>query len=416
MKLSILRLTLFLLSVNLNMSGVATIANAMVATKKNRTAQKPTLFPVGAKLHRQVWFWEQIFREYTSHDAVIHDTRNPELIVDVVNIQKLRPEFVQNEPENLVEQERQNLSDSWLDRYKLALERFSTAGEGAVVLGSIERRIWNVYKDHPEGRRRLLAGEVVLRSQRGLADKFVEATAKAQKYFPYFEAIFKKEGLPPELTRMVFVESMFQLDAWSKVGASGLWQFMPATGRRFGLRVSATIDERNSPLKATRAAALFLKSNYQKLNHWPLAITSYNHGANGIARAVKEAGTSNLEEIIENYSSSSFGFASRNFYAEFIAAKNVYQQLSRKHPSVRGRNLKDPLGISLLEVPKGIALSQVIRFSPLNESLVKRLNPCLLSQAWNRKFKFTPLPEGYHIVVPTGMLRKVSSSLKRVRI
>lgn len=415
MKLSATRIFPFLFLVTIAQPLVSIVANAVPVSKKATNHRHQEIFPVGAKLHRQVWFWEQIFREYTSHDAVIHDTISPELIVDVVNIGKLRPEFVQTEPPNLVEQERQNLSDSWLERYRQALERFSTAGEGAVALGSIERRIWNVYKDHPEGRRRLLAGEVIFRSQRGLADKFLEASAKAQKYFPYFEAIFKKEGLPVELTRMVFVESMFQLDAWSKVGASGLWQFMPATGRRFGLRVTATIDERNSPLKATRAAALFLKNNYQKLNHWPLAITSYNHGANGMVRAVKEAGTNNLEEIIDSYSSSSFGFASKNFYAEFIAARNVYENLKLK-PSLRGRKTRDPLGISLLEVPKGIALSQVVRFSPLNESLIKKLNPCLLSQAWNRKFKFSPLPDGYHIVVPTGMLRKVSSSLKRVRI
>ncbi len=102
--------------------------------------------------------------------------------------------------------------------------------------------------------------------------------------------------------------------AYSKFGAAGIWQFTRSTGRRY-MEVGYVLDERRDPIRATHAAAQLLKENYEKLGSWPLAITAYNHGAAGMARARQKHG--DYPAIFKSYRSRTFKFASRNFYSEF---------------------------------------------------------------------------------------------------
>src|SRR5205823_3581451 len=102
-------------------------------------------------------------------------------------------------------------------------------------------------------------------------------------------------------------------------GASGIWQFMPGMGKKY-LQVGNLVDERNSPIKATEAAAKLMLSNFRVLKTWPLAITAYNHGAGGLIKASKKLQTKDLPEIIAKFRSRSFSFASQNFFCEFLAA------------------------------------------------------------------------------------------------
>jgi membrane-bound lytic murein transglycosylase D len=118
------------------------------------------------------------------------------------------------------------------------------------------------------------------------------------------------------------VESSFNPRAYSHVGAAGLWQFMRSTGRLY-MRVDDVVDERMDPHKASVAAARLLGYNYRQIDSWPLAITAYNHGLGGMARAVRTLGTRDIAAIVSRYQSRSFGFASRNFYAEFLAASEI---------------------------------------------------------------------------------------------
>ena len=119
---------------------------------------------------------------------------------------------------------------------------------------------------------------------------------------------------------MPHVESSFDVTAFSKAGAAGIWQFTRATGKKF-LTVNKFLDERRDPIRASEAAAKLIKSNYERLGDWPMAVTAYNHGIAGVLRAKKEMGT--YEAVFENYSGRLFEFASRNFYSEFLAARHV---------------------------------------------------------------------------------------------
>ena len=162
-----------------------------------------------------------------------------------------------------------------------------------------------------------------VRFQLGQRDRFLQGIYYSGRYMEEIEKIFAAEGLPRELSRLPMVESSFNIFAQSRVGASGLWQIMPRVGREQKLRVDAALDERNDPIKATKAAARILKNNYRLLEDWPLALTGYNHGAYGVRRRIQRSAATSLFELVQERGSGSFGFASKNFYASFVAALEV---------------------------------------------------------------------------------------------
>lgn len=113
---------------------------------------------------------------------------------------------------------------------------------------------------------------------------------KAEYYFPLFEDILGKHDLPYELCYLAVVESALNPQAHSHMGAAGLWQFMPSTGKIYGLEVNSLVDERMDPLRSTEAACRFLKSLYSIFNDWNLAIAAYNCGPGNVNKAIHRAG------------------------------------------------------------------------------------------------------------------------------
>lgn len=286
-------------------------------------------FPSSSIIEPRVQFWEKIFTRHPSHHIVIHDKDDVSLILGVIQLRSQGFESIDSPGAD-------RIIDNTLRRYAETLQGFRERGAAMRHEHALAASIWEACRT-PAARQRLLKGQITLRSQGGLSDTFKEAYQTSQLYLPRMERIFREHGLPPELTRLVFVESMFNLKARSKVGASGLWQLMPNTARAY-IRVNRHVDERNSPLKATRAAARVLQQNYNELRNWPLAITAYNHGLGGMKRAVAQTGSDRLSDIIQEYRSPSFGFASSNFYAEFLAALRVHGQ--HKERSLR-RNIAE---------------------------------------------------------------------------
>jgi membrane-bound lytic murein transglycosylase D len=284
-------------------------------------ARTHTAFPSSPIIEPRVQFWEKIFTRHPSHHIVIHDKDDVSLILGVIQLRTQGFESVNSPGAD-------RLIENTLRLYGETLRGFKERGPSMRHEHALAASIWNACRT-PAARKRLLNGQITMRSQGGLADTFAQAFRTSQLYLPRMERIFREHGLPPELTRLVFVESMFNLRARSKVGASGLWQLMPNTARAY-IRVNRHVDERNSPLKATRAAARVLQQNYKQLRNWPLAITAYNHGLGGMKRAVVQTGSHRLSDIIQGYRSPSFGFASSHFYAEFLAAVRVHGQHKEK--------------------------------------------------------------------------------------
>lgn len=113
---------------------------------------------------------------------------------------------------------------------------------------------------------------------------------KAEYYFPIFENILAKHDLPYELCYMPVIESALNPQARSYMGATGLWQFMPATGKKYGLEINSLVDERMDPIRSTEAACLFLKNLYGIFQDWNLVIAAYNCGPGNVNKAIHRAG------------------------------------------------------------------------------------------------------------------------------
>jgi membrane-bound lytic murein transglycosylase D len=359
-------------------------------------------FEASGDLSKQVWFWTQVFDRYATNTFVIHDALKPYIIIDIVDFNVLAKKM--RNANRFNRRQRESVANNYLKRYELAADRVRTEGRRAVRYGAMEKRIVSVYDRNPHDFQHLMRERPTLRLQVGMATEFKGAVERAAKYLPYMESIFTKNRMPVDLTRLAFVESMFNVDAVSKVGASGIWQIMPATGREF-LIINHYIDERNSPFKATRAAATLLRQNYNTLKTWPLAVTAYNHGAGGMSRAVKRLGTRDLDRIIRQYKSNSFGFASRNFYAEFLAARNVYNSKYRLQ-NQRGSVPQ----LTEVAMPK-VSLDQVIKSTSLSERVIRDYNRCLKPEAFDR-FRHTPLPKDFKLVVPHYMVGQLNLSFK----
>jgi membrane-bound lytic murein transglycosylase D len=209
------------------------------------------------------------------------------------------------------------------------------------------------------------------------------------------ERIFSRRGLPTELTRLPFVESMFQENARSKVAAGGMWQIMPASGRRL-LAVGLDLDERYDPFLAAEAAATILKENYELLGTWPLAITAYNYGSNGLVRAVASLGTRDLGVIVSRHRSRVFGFASRNFYAEFVAAATLYDNREHLFPTLRPA---PELRFEEFAPDRYVSARELAARAAADLEGLRPLNPALSHEVWSGRLL---VPAGYRLRVPEG--------------
>src|SRR5262247_550574 len=256
-------------------------------------------------LEDRIEFWKKVYTQYGQDDVIVHDRFRVNLIYDVAirGEQEAKVDAV----EQAIEEVRTNL-DNPENLSPLAKQiRDAIVANGvpltAASLGNLRENV---------------------HTQLGIKERFREGIIRSGRYLEAFQEIFDKEGLPLDIALLPLVESSFENRALSNAGAAGIWQFTRSTGRLY-LTVSRRIDERLDPAKATRAAARLLRDNYTALGSWPLAITAYNHGRAGMQRAQNEVGSSDITKVIDEYKGPLFGYASMNFYSEFLAAIEVYK-------------------------------------------------------------------------------------------
>jgi membrane-bound lytic murein transglycosylase D len=130
-----------------------------------------------------------------------------------------------------------------------------------------------------------------------LRDWFEESLSRGQQYLPHIREVFAEEGIPQDLAYVALVESAFKTNAYSRARARGVWQFISATGKRYGLEVDWWVDERSDPDKATRAAARYLKELYRIFGDWNLALAGYNAGEGKVLRAMKRYRTDDFWQL-----------------------------------------------------------------------------------------------------------------------
>jgi membrane-bound lytic murein transglycosylase D len=314
-------------------------------------------FAVPKGMEQQVQFWVDVYGKYSTTQGVIHDSEDVGKIYEVVDLSGLK-----------TDREKQKKIDSVK---KVLAEKLSK-----------------------EERERL-------RFQLGQKDRMQSAIYYSGRYLEEMETIFKESGLPIELTRLAFVESSFNIMARSKVGASGIWQIMPYTARPYKM-ISPVVDKRNHPIEATKLAAKLLRQHYNLLESWPLAITGYNHGPTGVLNMTKLHKTRELPELIRTEGEKKrLGFASRNFYASFLAALEVERNANKYFPNVVWAK---PLNSQDLKLPVAVQYADIVKWFDGDHSLVNIFNPHLT----HRARKGHPIPAQTVIAIPK---EKYSSTL-----
>jgi membrane-bound lytic murein transglycosylase D len=201
---------------------------------------------------------------------------------------------------------------------------------GAPPANFEERQAAAMFKGEPPAAYAIAAQN--LRVQQGMREQFREGLLRSRYYRPTMERIFRDNGLPPELVTLAEVESGFYSQVKSDAGAVGIWQFTRGTGRQF-MRITRYHDDRLDPTTETTAAARLLRSNYLTFGNWPLAITAYNYGAAGMQRASDEY-HGDYNRVLQSYNGPHFGFASKNYYAEFLAALQVHDHEDKYYPGL----------------------------------------------------------------------------------
>ncbi len=339
------------------------------------------LFPLPPELQPDVDFWVAIFTEYSTDEGVLHDNRNLAVVYERLDMPEKTPRRERNKRVAARRKEIQAVL-----RTLASGKRDNLTDEEARILA-----LWpaNVSNDT------LRAAVSRIRYQHGLSDRFREGLERAGRWRDYVNEQFTALGVPIDLAALPHVESSYNPDARSHVGASGIWQFTRSTGRRF-MRVDHVIDERNDPFAATHAAGQLLAYNYSLTGNWPMAITAYNHGLAGVRRAMRRYGDTAYVEIFRKYNGRTFGFASRNFYVAFLAAREVDQNADRYFP---GLVPELPTNYATARLPSYVPVAELSSALGVSPAQIAKHNPGLQATIWQGS---KHLPRGYELRLPTS--------------
>jgi membrane-bound lytic murein transglycosylase D len=336
------------------------------------------LLPRPPELEPDVEFWIRVYTEISTNDGFLHDQRDLSKVYETLHF---GPELPVHERAHRVEAERTRLQE--------ILRHLATGAAPADAEEQKVRDLWGA-----EATRGQLAEAVDdVRFQLGQSDRFREGLIRAGAWQAHIAQVLARLGLPPEIAALPHVESSFDPAAHSKVGAAGLWQFMRSTGRRF-LRIDSAVDERLDPFRETEAAAQLLSYDYRLLGSWPLAITAYNHGAEGMLRAREALDTDDIVRIVRDYHSPTFGFASRNFYVSFLAALSISEDPEKYFGALHRGAARSFVEVKLAASAPGSAVLKALAIDP---DTLRELNPALRPAVWSGR---RPIPAGYVIRLP----------------
>ncbi len=339
--------------------------------------------PRPAGIEPQIRFWTRIYSEIDRAGGLLHDSTHMDVVYEAIRL-----------PEGHSARAHERHVERAKERYVAILHKLAKGKRSQ--LSDDEARVLAMW---PEGvsNATLKGAASRIRFQLGQADRFREGLERAGEWMPHIRNSLDAHGVPPELAALPHVESSFNPAAYSRVGAAGLWQFTRSTGRLF-LRVDSVIDERMDPFAASDGAARLLRSNYNMLGSWPLAITAYNHGAGGMKRAMSMLGTDDIAVIIAKYKSRSFGFASRNFYTEFLAALDVDRGAERYFGPL---TTHQPVRYETAVLEQFMSAEAIERALGIDREILREHNRALRPAAWNGT-KY--IPKGFELRVPADRL------------
>jgi len=336
-------------------------------------------FPLYPCIEANVAFWKKVYSQYHSSQGLIHDSNNVGIVYEVVNLQ--------GDDSLAGKQANERQITALKEEYKAILSCLAQGQPPATAEG---KRVAALFGPKATAATYQTAAGAI-RFQRGISDRFQAGVVRSGRYLAQIKKILAQYGLPSDLAYLPHVESSFDYQAYSKVGAAGIWQLVPATGRRF-LSINAAVDERRDPIVATHAAAQFLKGNYRTLEDWPLALMAYNHGPASVLRAKNAYGS--FDAIYQRYDDSHFGFASKNFYAEFLAAREVATNYQRYFP---GLAMDPPVPVRDVTITSATGIKALTAKFKVDAALLAEMNPALSEAVLAGK---TAVPKDYQLHLP----------------
>ncbi len=214
----------------------------------------------------------------------------------------------------------------------------------------------------------------LLRDRRSLEIAF----RRANLYIPYIRPIFRDLGLPEELSLLPMIESRFNPFAVSRSGAGGIWQLMPATARRYGLKVSPEVDERFDLIKSTRAAGMYLRDLYREFGRWDLVLAAYNCGEGCVRRRSRGDFWRSMNLLPDQ---------TREFVPKFFAVLII-----ARSPEKYGLNVSiDSLKLESLQVREEVSVKSLINLKGIKESTFRDMNPHIRGEV---------IPAGSYVYIP----------------
>ena len=348
-------------------------------------------FPVPAEIQPNVDFWRNVYSKWGRHQVALHDDEYLGVVYEVINLPVSNPDAYTPDQKGIIQAHQDNL------KYRLR------ALQGKVGRGESLTPDESVLRDKlvaAGGTRAIYGADERVRVQRGVRERFRRGVEVSGRYEPAFREAFRAAGLPEDLVYLPHVESSYQLSARSSAGATGVWQFMPATGRSY-MHVGEAVDERLDPVVSAKAAARYLDEAHSRLGSWPLAITSYNHGVGGMSRAKSEHGT-DFGRIVREYQGPAFKFASRNYYAQFLAARDIASHPDSYFPGIVRQA---PMTEERIVLPASMPAAQVASYYGVS---LDRLAATNLAWRESARSGRALLPAGHTVWLPAGSTARVA--------
>ena len=362
-----------------------TLSNSSLSRMKR--PKHPSWMNIPKGHEKDVAFWINIYSKYKDHEVILHHPEQLDIIYTVIDLSDnyFRKDISDEDRREIL----RDVIDKERDIYSALLLELAQNPETASYTAL---KLMTLFPKNTKRKDFEKASENI-RAQWGQKDKFGSGLQKSGEILGEMELIFKNANVPSVITRLALVESTFIHHAQSGAGAVGLWQFMPKTGKIF-LRVDETMDERLDTLKSTTAAARLLRQYYETLNSWPLAINAYNAGITRLRHAVRKTGSRNISTIMRHYKHNSYGFASRNFFLEFIAAAEVADNFPNYLGDVQ---FSKPLEFVTVTFPKPFLISKATKHFGIPINDIKEINRSFLENIWDKNY---PIPAFYTIRIP----------------
>jgi membrane-bound lytic murein transglycosylase D len=233
---------------------------------------------------------------------------------------------------------------------------------------------------------------------------FIEAYKRSGKYRPQIVKALKAAGMPVELSWLPLIESGFKVNALSRARALGLWQFIPSTGYKFGLKRNKYIDERIDPVKATQAAIEYLKELHQIFGDWSTVLAAYNCGEGQVLRVIRSQNINYLDNFWDLYER--LPRETARYVPRFMAALFIINNPEKY--GLDAISVDDPLEYETLTVSKQIHLKNIAKKIDVDEKILRELNPEL-------RYRILP-QEQYPLKVPPGKGEVLMANLDKIPI